>query len=121
MGATIPFMVKHRFGASEVHAQTGGSWYRCYCRWGSACRQSQAVGIRDILTKSLGSTNPANTMQACVGGLLELRSAETEAALRGKVVSEIVGKKQAERLALAAASAAEHGSAGALRSRSGSA
>jgi len=67
----------------------------------------ESVGIRDILTKSLGSTNAANTVQACLQGLRELRSADEEAALRGKTVAEIVGKKQAERLAAAAAGAAE--------------
>lgn len=106
VGATIPFMVKHRFGASEVLLKPAAPGTGVIA--GGAVRAVvEAVGIRDILTKSLGSTNPANTLQACIGGLLELRSAEAEAALRGKVVTEIVGKKQAERLALAAASAAE--------------
>ncbi len=106
VGTTIPFMVKYRFGASEVLLKPAAPGTGVIA--GGAVRAVvEAVGIRDILTKSLGSTNPANTLQACVGGLQELRSAETEAMLRGKVVSEIVGKKQAERLALAAASAAE--------------
>lgn len=106
VGTTIPFMVKHRFGASEVLLKPAAPGTGVIA--GGAVRAVvEAVGIRDILTKSLGSTNPANTLQACLGGLQELRSAEAEAALRGKVVTEIVGKKQAERLALAAASAAE--------------
>jgi small subunit ribosomal protein S5 len=67
----------------------------------------QAVGIRDILTKSLGSTNAANTINACLEALRELRSAESEALMRGKTVAEVVGKKQAERLVAAAATAAE--------------
>jgi len=106
VGATIPFMVKHRFGASEVLLKPAAPGTGVIA--GGAVRAVvQAAGIRDILTKSLGSTNPANTLQACVEGLRELRSAEAEAALRGKLVTEIVGKKQADRLTIAAANAAE--------------
>jgi len=105
-GTTIPFMVKTRFGASEVMLKPAAPGTGVIA--GGAVRAvMESVGIRDILTKSLGSTNAANTVQACLKGLLELRSAEEEAALRGKTVAEVVGKKQAERLVVAAATAAE--------------
>jgi len=105
-GATIPFMVKTRYGASEVMLKPAAPGTGVIA--GGAVRAvMQAVGIRDILTKSLGSTNAANTINACLEALRELRSAETEAMLRGKTVVEIVGKKQAERLAIAASTAAE--------------
>ena len=105
-GTTIPFMIKTRFGASEVMLKPAAPGTGVIA--GGAVRAvMESVGIRDILTKSLGSTNAANTVQACLKGLLELRSAEEEAALRGKTVAEIVGKKQAERLAIAAANQAE--------------
>jgi small subunit ribosomal protein S5 len=105
-GTTIPFMVKTRYGASEVMLKPAAPGTGVIA--GGAVRAvMESVGIRDILTKSLGSTNPGNTVLACLQGLRELRSAEAEAALRGKTVVEVVGKKQAERLALAAASAAE--------------
>src|SRR5260370_177790 len=51
--------------------------------------------------------NAVNTVQAGVEGLVERRAAEEEAGLRGKTVAGIVGKEQAERVAVAAASAAE--------------
>ena len=105
-GTTIPFMVKTRYGASEVMLKPAAPGTGVIA--GGAVRAvMESVGIRDILTKSLGSTNPGNTVLACLQGLRELRSAEAEAALRGKTVVEVVGKKQAERLAIAAASAAE--------------
>jgi small subunit ribosomal protein S5 len=105
-GTTIPFMVKTSFGASEVMLKPAAPGTGVIA--GGAVRAvMESVGIRDILTKSLGSTNPGNTVMACLQGLRELRSAESEALLRGKTVVEVVGKKQAERLALAAASAAE--------------
>lgn len=105
-GTTIPFMVKTRYGASEVMLKPAAPGTGVIA--GGAVRAvMEAVGIRDILTKSLGSTNAANTINACLEALRELRSAESEALLRGKTVVEIVGKKQAERLAVAAANAAE--------------
>jgi small subunit ribosomal protein S5 len=106
VGTTIPFMVKTRFGASEVLLKPAAPGTGVIA--GGAVRAvMEAAGIRDILTKSLGSTNAANTVHACMQGLLELRSADTEAALRGKTVAEVVGKKQAERLSAVAAVAAE--------------
>jgi len=106
IGTTIPFMVKTRFGASEVLLKPAAPGTGVIA--GGAVRAVvEAVGIRDILTKSLGSTNAANTVLACIQGLRELRSADEEAAVRGKSVAEVVGKKQAERLAAAAMVAAE--------------
>jgi small subunit ribosomal protein S5 len=105
-GTTIPFMIKTHFGASEVMLKPAAPGTGVIA--GGAVRAvMESVGIRDILTKSLGSTNAANTVQACLKGLSELRTADEEAALRGKTVAGIVGKKQAERLAIAAANQAE--------------
>lgn len=109
-GSTIPFMVKHRFGASEVMLKPAAPGTGIIA--GGAVRAVMTyAGVRDILTKALGSTNPANTLAATIGGLLELRSAAEEAERRGKTVEEVVGKKQAERLVAVAAAAAEQAAA----------
>ena len=47
------------------------------------------AGIRNILTKSLGSSNPINMVRATMDGLSKLENAETVAALRGKSLDEI--------------------------------
>ena len=47
------------------------------------------AGIRNILTKSLGSSNPINMVRASLDGLSKLENAETVAALRGKSLDEI--------------------------------
>lgn len=47
------------------------------------------VGIRNVLTKSLGSSNPINMVKATLDGLAKLENVQTVAALRGKTVDEI--------------------------------
>lgn len=109
-GTTIPYMVKTNFGASEVLLKPAAPGTGVIA--GGAVRAvMESVGIRDILTKTLGSTNKANTVQACLQALRDLRSPDTEAARRGKTVTEILGKKRAEQIAAAAANAAEQAAA----------
>ena len=47
----------------------------------------ELAGVRDILSKSLGTTNPVNLVSATVNGLKSLRTPEEVAALRGKTVA----------------------------------
>lgn len=49
----------------------------------------EAVGIKDIRTKSHGSNNPINMVKAAVEGLKGLRTADQVAAVRGKSVDEL--------------------------------
>ena len=49
----------------------------------------QSAGISNILTKSLGSTNPHNVVKATFAGLKSLKEAGEVAKLRGKQVEEI--------------------------------
>jgi small subunit ribosomal protein S5 len=49
----------------------------------------EAAGVRDILTKSLGSSNTLNVVMATVKGLQELRTAEEIAQMRGVPLSEV--------------------------------
>jgi small subunit ribosomal protein S5 len=51
----------------------------------------ELAGISDILTKSLGTSNPINMINATITGLKELKSAEEVAKLRGKSVEELIG------------------------------
>jgi small subunit ribosomal protein S5 len=109
-GTTIPYMVTTRFGASEVMLKPAAPGTGVIA--GGAVRAvMESAGVRDILTKTLGSTNKANTVNACLKALRELRSPEEEAARRGKTVAEIVGRKRAEQIAIANANAAEQAAA----------
>jgi small subunit ribosomal protein S5 len=50
----------------------------------------EAAGVRDILTKSLGSSNVLNSVQATMQALDALKSPQEEAARRGKPVEELM-------------------------------
>lgn len=50
----------------------------------------QAVGIQDILTKSLGSANVLNVVQATMDALIKLKSVEEQARMRGKDPKELL-------------------------------
>lgn len=47
------------------------------------------AGVRNVLTKSLGSSNPINMVKATLDGMAKLENVQTVSALRGKTVDEI--------------------------------
>jgi small subunit ribosomal protein S5 len=49
----------------------------------------EAAGVRDVLTKSRGSSNVLNVVAATLQGLRSLKDAETEAARRGKSLQDV--------------------------------
>ena len=57
----------------------------------SAC---EVLGIKDIVAKSLGSSNPINVLRACMKGLKSQNSPKLVSKKRGKNISEITKKKQ---------------------------
>ena len=57
----------------------------------SAC---EVLGIKDVVAKSLGSSNPINVLRACIKGLKNQNSPKIIAKIRGKNISEITKKKQ---------------------------
>jgi small subunit ribosomal protein S5 len=56
----------------------------------------ELAGIRDILAKSLGTTNPINMAKATVNGLRSLRRPEDVARIRGKTIAEVLPYKPPE-------------------------
>ena len=53
----------------------------------------EVAGIKDIVTKSLGSSNPHNVVRACIEGLMNQSSPKNISFLRGKKISEITEKR----------------------------
>jgi small subunit ribosomal protein S5 len=65
----------------------------------------ELAGIKDVLSKSLGTQNPINLVKATVEGLRSLKRPEEVAALRGKTVAEVLGLEERPAPARAAAAA----------------
>jgi small subunit ribosomal protein S5 len=79
---TIPHRVIGRFGASKVVMVPAGPGTGV--KAGPGVREVlAAAGVTDILTKVHGSTNPLNLVKATIQGLLQLRTRDEVARLRG--------------------------------------
>ncbi len=82
---TIPHEVTAEFGAAKVLLRPASAGTGVIAG-GSVRAVVESAGIRDVLTKSLGSSNPINVVRATMRALGALRSAEDVATTRGVAV-----------------------------------
>jgi len=93
-GTTITHEILGRFDAARVFLRPASEGTGVIAG-GGVRAVLELAGIRDVLAKSLGTTNPINMAKATVQGLRSLRRPEEVARARGKTVAEVLPWKPA--------------------------
>ena len=105
-GQTIPHRNIGRFGAGHVVLRPASPGTGVIAG-GGVRAVLELGGVRDVLTKSIGTQNPINLVKATMDGLMRLRRPEEVAELRGLTVKQVLGLDLKEAAAKANGGAAE--------------
>jgi small subunit ribosomal protein S5 len=105
-GRTLHHDVLGRFGSGKVQLRTAPPGTGVIAG-GPIRAVFEALGIQDVVAKSLGSNNPHNMVKAALAGLVSTQSPRAVAGRRSKRVSDVLGNKKDDGDANAADEAAE--------------
>ncbi|HIE01962.1 MAG TPA: 30S ribosomal protein S5 [Thiotrichaceae bacterium] len=89
-GTTLQYPIVAEHGAAKVYMQPASNGTGIIA--GGAMRAVfEVLGVRDVLAKTIGSSNHKNVVRAMFNGLTAMASPQSIAAKRGKTVEEILG------------------------------
>jgi small subunit ribosomal protein S5 len=97
-GQTIPHRIIGRYGAGHVVLRPASPGTGVIAG-GGVRAVLELAGIRDVLSKSIGTQNPINLVKATMDGIINLRRPEQVAKLRGLSVNQVLGLDLKEKYA----------------------
>ena len=93
-GRTLHHDVKGRYGAGKVIMRTAPVGTGIIAG-GPMRAVFEALGIQDVVAKSVGTSNPHNMVKATIDGLKKMRSPRAIAGKRSMKVAEVIGRREA--------------------------
>ncbi len=94
-GRTLHHDIQGRFGAGRVVLRTAPPGTGIIAG-GPMRAVFEMLGVKDVVTKSIGSSNPYNMVRATFDALSKIQSPRAVAAKRGKKIGDILGRREVE-------------------------